>query len=84
MVEPFEARIGENGLLDIVEGCLCWSGPVGCDEFGVFKISGESAERSNSKFKMWYEFAVELSEPDKFGYVTDRVRLRPMLEKLML
>ena len=84
MVEPFEARIGENGLLDIVKGCLSSSLPVGCNTFGVFKCCGECAKRSNSKLKMWYEFAVELSEPDKFGYVTDRVRLRPMLEKLML
>ncbi len=84
MVEPFEARVRENGLLDIVKGCLSSSLPVGCNNFGVFKCCGECAKRSNSKLKMWYEFAVELSKPNDFGHVTDFFRLRPMLEELML
>jgi hypothetical protein len=37
MVEPFEARVRENGLLDIVKSCLSLSLPVGCNNFGVFK-----------------------------------------------
>jgi hypothetical protein len=80
MVEPLQTGVRENGLLDIAEIILRCGCPVGCNSISIFKFCGKFAKRSNSKFPMRDEIAVEFSNPDEFSNVADSLRLWPMLK----
>ena len=54
MIEALDARVGQDGALQIVLGSLGFGCPKGANSVGIFLL-GNIAQRCNKYFKIWNE-----------------------------